>query len=284
MPDSKKIFFVIVTYNSASTIRCAIESIFTSQNIDPQIIIVDNASKDHTIQKCKKLYPHITYLENTSNKGFASAVNQGIDHAIKKNAEYVVLFNPDAILEKNCVIRTISEMKEKNIAIASPRIFTVNSPRIWFEGGKITWLRMRAIHKKPQTTNPLPPNSFISGCVMVISRCTIDTIGLFDEKFFLYYEDTDYSLRAQNAGLAISIIENARADHYEISENNMSLKTYHLVLSGLLFFHKHTYHLTRLYFWSHFYLRVTKNLFDLLRKKECAKNVHEAFIDFKKML
>ncbi len=280
-----KHYFIIVNYNSGTDLIKCVESILYSNNINPLIIIIDNASRDGSLEKCKARFPKIIYIYNTHNIGFSAGINIGIRYALERNATTITLCNPDAILNKNCAHELISVIAKKKADIISPIIYKYNSTKYWFAGGKISFIKIKTIHKNPtkkQLSKKLITTDYITGCVMTISPHIFQKISLFDENFFLYYEDADFSLRAKNAGFILGIIPNAKAYHKETSEQNNVQKTYFLVLSGLKFFNKHTHGLNKIWFHIHFMLRKLKNKFDRKRQKPFAQQVFKAFEDFGK--
>lgn len=280
-----KHYFIIVNYDSGVDLIKCVESILYSNNITPYIVIVDNASRDGSLEECKARFPKFTYIYNTHNIGFAAAANIGTRYALERNAKTITFCNPDAIIDKKCANILISDILAKKIDIASPIIYKYNTSKYWFAGGKISFLKMRTIHKpapKKQFSLPFIPTDYITGCVMTVSASVFQKISLFDENFFLYYEDADFSLRAKKAGFKLGIIPNAKAYHKELSETTNPQKTYFLVLSGLKFFNKHTYGLTKLWFYIHLKLRKIKNHFDCKKNKPLSQQVRQAYKDFDK--
>lgn len=278
-------FFVIVNYNAGRDIVTCIRSIFASRGIDaPRIIVVDNASADHSTDNCKKLFPALIYIHNSHNIGFAAAANLGIRYAMDRDATTVTLCNPDAILDADCMRRVYAAMHSRDVHVASPVIYKDACCRtVWFSGGAIRWWRMRAVHTARVT---LPSNTvltdtdYITGCVMTIDRRVFDAIGLFDERFFLYYEDADFSLRARRAGFTLGVVTDAAALHAEVSERAPEHKLYFLVLSGLLFFRKHATVCTIWRFRALLFLRRAKNRYDRRRNAPRATIVYHAFRDY----
>ncbi|MEA3322780.1 MAG: hypothetical protein U9Q12_01015, partial [Patescibacteria group bacterium] len=112
------------------------------------------------------------------------------------------------------------------------------------------------------------------------SSKVFEKIGLFDENFFLYYEDADFSLRAKNNNFTLGVVPQAHAYHKEISENNIDQKTYFLVLSGLIFFEKHTHGIKKFWFHIHTTLRKIKNYFYCKKNKPFARSVRKAYHDY----
>jgi GT2 family glycosyltransferase len=281
MPYTKKHYFIIVNYNSGDYIIDCIDSIMQSQNIRPYIIVVDNASRDNSLESCKLQFPNLTYIYNSHNIGFAAGANIGARLALEKGASTVTFCNPDAVLEKTCANLLISTITSRNIDILSPVIYKENTNDIWFSGGHISFSKMKTTHTNPlPTTDLITDIDYITGCVMTVSADVFNKIGLFDENFFLYYEDADFSLRAKKANLKLGVLPQAHAYHTEISEQNKDQKTYFLVLSGLIFFNKHTPGFKKLWFKVHTTLRKIKNYFDCKKNKPLAHSVRKAYQDY----
>jgi len=281
----KKHYFVIVNYNGGTDLIKCVESILYSVNVTPLIIIVDNASRDGSLEECKARFPKFTYIYNTHNIGFAAGANVGVRYALERGASTITFCNPDATLDTKCAHALISAVTTKKADIVSPIIYKHNSTDHWFSGGKISFFKMRATHElisKKQSGTSLIPTDYITGCIMTVSAHVFQKVALFDEQFFLYYEDADLSIRARNAGFTLGIIPGAKAYHKEVSEQTNTQKTYFLVLSGLKFFDKHTQGLNKLWFHIHLSLRKIKNNLDLKKNKPLAQQVHKAYEDFEK--
>jgi len=278
-----KHYFVIVNYNSGPDLINCVESILYSNNITPYIIIVDNASRDGSLEECKSRFPKFTYIYNTHNIGFAAGANIGTRYALERSATTVTYCNPDATLDIECAHILISAISTQKADIVSPLIYKHDSSTYWFSGGNISFFKMRATHKnisKKQSTKFLISTDYITGCVMTVSASVFEKVSLFDEAFFLYYEDTDFSLRARNAGFTLGLLPSAKAYHKEMSEQTNPQKTYFLVLSGLKFFNKHTHGLSKAWFRIHFILRKLKNKLDRKNNNPLAQQVHKAYEDF----
>lgn len=279
--DEKRHFFVIVNYNGGDHITHCIHHILRSIDLHPLIVIVDNASTDQSLEKCKVKYPNLTYIYNTHNIGFAAAANIGTRYALERNATTITYCNPDAQLTPDCAYQLISAVTQDNYAIVSPFILDHTHKKPWFCGGKVDYFHFRATHTYDQDlTQKIVKSDFISGCVMTVASSTFALIGLFDEQFFLYYEDVDFSLRTRSKNLPIGIVSKAIAYHDEISESHKNIKIYFLVLSGLLCFKKHVHGLQKIWFYLHFWLRRAKNRYDLRRSHPYAHSVYKAFLDY----
>jgi GT2 family glycosyltransferase len=280
--SAEKIFVIILNYNGKDTIRTCLESVFYSDYPNFEVVVVDNNSTDGSLEIAKNIFPKFHFIKNEKNIGFGSGNNIGIRFALERMADYVFLLNNDAALEKDTLSKMINNAKEKNFPVSSPVIRDKNN-EIWFSGGEIKWLTMKTVHKNklPESENPYPTD-YVSGCAMLVRKDVFQKTGLFDEDYFLYYEDADFCFRAGKKGLKSFVVPEARVKHWEKSQSDFSGKTYWLVVSGLIFFGKNTPSL--LYLWVKIYqfLRRIKNMHDRKNKKnELAKVVEKAYQDYK---
>ncbi len=177
-----------------------------------------------------KLY----FINNTfDNKGYSYGVNKGLKRAIKDECDIFVIANFDISLHK---------IKAKNLLEPAKFFhvwgFTMQQNGKNYYGGEIDKWRMSGglITKKPKKR--FVEREFVSGSLICIKKEVIDTIGFWDERYFLYYEDVDYCLRAKRAGFKIGIDRDSVYDHLEHSQKN-PLKNYYLRNNRLRFLLKH---------------------------------------------
>src|SRR5690606_34731910 len=130
--------------------------------------------------------------------------------------------------------------KEEHIGILSPVIFSENKRDIWFSGGKVSWLKMRSKHEQGIKKKDVYETEYVTGCAMLIKARVFKEVGLFDEDFFLYWEDADFCLRAKKEHFKNTVVSAGWVYHAEKSEKKNKNKIYWLVLSGLIFFRKNT--------------------------------------------
>lgn len=254
-------YSIVVTFNSEKCIEKCISSLIGQKSVTQKIIIIDNNSSDNTIDILPNIIPEdAVIIQNKKNVGFAAAVNQGLKYALEnvKDAGYFFLLNPDAWLANNCLEKLISKFdKNKQLGLASPLIINPDTQKPWFSGAKTSWVRQRNVHLDPKFNHcQLQVTSYLTGCALLIKKSVIPKIGFFDERFFLYYEDADYSLRARKAGFAIKIVPSAACFHRESQSSTADIKNYHLAKSGLLFFHKHFPKWALFWFWTVFWIRL----------------------------
>ena len=167
-------------------------------------------------------------IENDENAGFAAGNNIGIKNALDLGANYIALLNQDTEVSKDFVKLCVKHLKENDeTGLVSPIILFPKDDKIWFAGSKI--FRGREILKHPTTkvgehTNKKCSLSnfggntnadWIPACAVFIKKDVFKKIGLFDEKFFMYGEDVDFSLRAHRAGYKLDIESNTTIIHKE---------------------------------------------------------------------
>ena len=286
MTDSNlpKIFVVILNFNGAATLSTCLSSVFQSDYPNFEVVVVDNNSEDESFEQARLNFSRAHLIKNSKNIGFSKGNNVGIRYALEKFADYVFILNNDAVLEKTTLSSLANTAGANSAAgIISPLILTGNSKHIWFAGGIIQWNKMRAIHLTETTSKSPYSSEYLSGCAMLIKKEVFKKIGLFDERFFLYYEDADLSMRAKKANFDLLIDPSVRIQHFEQSSRNSS-KNYWLVLSGLLFFKIHASLAQKIWLFIYLPLRKIKNFYKLNFTKDLfASSVHQAYQDFKKI-
>jgi len=281
MNRSPLVFILVLNYNAGETLSACLQSLFHLEYPIFRIVVIDNNSTDGSFERMKERYSQVHFIRNSENVGFARGINVGIRFALDQRAEYIWLINPDATVSARS-LHTLVELLERNahVGMASPLILSPTHRRVWFGGGRIDWLRMRAVHTKPRSRAIPFETGFLSGCALLVKSPVFRIVGLFDERFFLYYEDTDLSLRAKRAGFPIVVHPGATVVHSEESRKNPE-KTYWLVRSGLFFFRKNTPFLGQPFFWGAF---VARRVWNALRitfgANKAALSVRDAFRDF----
>jgi len=276
-----KVFIIILNYNGKDCLNKTLKDVFCLEYGNLEVILVDNNSVDGSLEDVLKTFSRVTVIRNSKNVGFAAGMNVGVRYALERGAEYVLLLNYDVSLPKKFLPLLVEDMeKDEKIGLGSPLILE-KSGAIWFSGGKINWWRMRA----EQMTNSLQENyllsDYISGCAMLIRASVFRAAGLLDERYFLYYEDTDFSLAVKNAGYKLLVSSKSRITHLEKSQEGLAQKTYWLVFSALIFFKKNTPLYLRPWVSIFLGMRRLKNWLEMRNNKNnMAEAVQKAYRDF----
>lgn len=286
MQEFPKVFVIILNYNGKKFIKKTLMTVFNLDYPNFETILVDNASTDGSFEMLKGLFSNLLFIKNNVNKGFSGGNNEGIKYALERDADFVLLLNYDTEVEKSLLKNLIlSVQKNEKIGLISPIIFSKDSSKVWFSGGKIDWLRMKTIHETEKRAFDYENSDYLTGCSLLVKKEVFKKIGLLDEDYFLYWEDVDFSVRAKRAGYGLVISSKSRIFHLEKSENekNKENKIYWLVLSGLIFFQKNAHFWQKIWLTPYFFVRKIKNYFDLKKEKNTlAKIVKKAYDDFGK--
>ena len=205
-----------------------------------EVVVVDNGSTDGSVfrikeyvQKYSRLFvppirdnsgnPSIRLIENRANLGFAEGNNVGIKYALGEGADYACLLNNDTRVDPNFLVELVRTAEsDGKIGIVGGKIYFEKGYEfhkerykkedlgkvIWYAGGKIDWDDVYATHRGVDEVDQgqydaVSETGYINGCLMLIKREVLRKVGLFDPKYFLYYEDADLSVRAQRAGFKI---------------------------------------------------------------------------------
>lgn len=178
-------------------------------------LLVDNGSTDDTLAAAAAAFPEVMQLANGANLGFAAGMNAGIRLAVAAGADYLLLANNDTTADPAMLAWLVTTAERHGAAITAPAIYYYDRPeRIWWLGGRARplLLEVRPYHAPPRGPAPFAVD-FVTGCCMLISRACLEQVGLFDEGFFMYYEDADYCLRTRRAGLPILVEPRAAMFH-----------------------------------------------------------------------
>jgi GT2 family glycosyltransferase len=248
---------IIVNRNTKSLVLGCLKSLVGDYSGGPhQIIVVDNGSTDGSVEAIRSSYPSITIIENGGNLGFSKAVNIGIKAS---SGDYVVLINSDIILIEGCLRKLVAHAEErKDAAIVSPKLLNADGsfqlsckrlPTLW---NTLCWaLGFHAIAPRNKVfcsseMTDMHPDEIcevqaVAGAFMVVAQKAIARVGLLDEAFFFYGEDTDWCGRFQKEGYKIIYYPVAQA--YHLGGSSAALEkiwtTEQQQSAGLLYWRKH---------------------------------------------
>jgi GT2 family glycosyltransferase len=258
--NSPKVVVLIVSWNSKKFIDKCITSVQAS-DYQTDIIVVDNNSADKSDVYIKNKYPFACVIQTGDNLGFTGGVNRGIKEANKKKPDYIFLLNPDAYIAPSCIRELVNEMeRDTNIGMVCPKIYYANpSNKIWFAGSDIEWNKGLTPHKGENEIDKGQYDKIctidrVCGCAVLINVKNLKTVGLFDNEYYLYFEEVDLSMRFLKNGFTIKYIPSAKCWHAVSSSSGgffSPLYNYYMTRNNLLFMSKYgkqyftffTYHL-----------------------------------------
>jgi len=249
---------IIVNYNVRYFLEQALHSIFVAiEDLEAEVFVVDNASSDGSVEIVKSKFSNVKLIENQENVGFSVANNQAIKLA---SGKYILLLNPDTLVEEDTFNRCIRFMEEKLDAGAMGVKMIDGSGRFLPESKRGFPKPMVAFYKTFGLSKLFPKSKVfneyhlgyldedkiweidvLAGAFMFIRKTALDKVGLLDEAFFMYGEDIDLSYRIQKGGYKNYYFPYTTIIHYKgesTKKGNLNyVKTFYKAM--ILFAEKH---------------------------------------------
>lgn len=193
---------IIVNTNELHHLKKCLPSIFRQRYPDYEVLVVDNASTDGSVEYLEREFSRAKIIRNRANLGYAGASNVGFKQA---SGDYIAILNSDTQVEPDWLRELVIALQaDLRAGLATPKILMMDDPaRLNTCGNEITLTGLtfcRGLEQPAEKYNRLEIVSAVSGAAFAIKRSVLEQIGGFDETFFMYYEDTDLSLRAMLAG------------------------------------------------------------------------------------
>jgi GT2 family glycosyltransferase len=246
MPAKLTYAITLNWYRREDTLAC-LNSLAEQTLPNLRLLLIDNHSNDGTPQAVSRQFPQAEQIVNSENLGFAAGFNAGLRYALKGGADQVFILNNDTILAPDCLERLQAQLRP-DTGILAPLIYYAHDPRrIWALGGSTQPLLLEKHDPWAGEVDPgdLPDVlecDFVTGCGMFFPRRTLEQVGLFDEGFWMYYEDSDLCLRVRQAGLRILTAPQAHMWHKVASSSggtNSPDERYWMARSSVRYFRKH---------------------------------------------
>lgn len=229
------VYCVIPNWNGKALLGACLDSL-AAQTQDCQIIVVDNGSKDGSVAFVKQHYPKVELVVLDHNHGFAGGVNAGIRQALSDDAEFIALFNNDAVADKHWLQALVTTAKKQpHTGIVTSKFLRLDKKHLDSTGDFYSIYGMPF----PRGRDELDTGQYddqrqifaASGGASLYRATLLKQIGLFDEDFFAYFEDVDLSFRAQLAGWQVVYEPAARAYHH-VSATSAKLGNFSLYHSS----------------------------------------------------
>lgn len=257
----KKVFVVILDYNGHKDTLELLLSLqnVKKENLDLFVVVVDNYPKDPiklNPSDYKDLNLHLIY--NRQNLGFSGGNNVGINYSLKNDADYVLVLNNDTLVEPLFVKELVSAaQKDERVGIVVPKIYFAKGYEfhkdrykenelgkvIWYAGGFIDWDNVIGGHRGVDELdrgqyNKVWETTLATGCCLLIKKEVLKKVGGYDDRYFLYYEDADLSVRVRKEGFKLIYAPSATIWHKNAQSTGGSgsaLQDYFITRNRLLF-------------------------------------------------
>ena len=230
-PATKDLSVIIVNWNAAAYLTAALDALFAAgDGVDMEVILVDNASTDGSVELVQERYPQVIVISNQVNRGFAAGNNQGI---ARSQGRYILLLNPDTELPPDALSRFLAYMDaHPQTGVAGPRL---QGPSGKIQGGaaghdpslttifnfstflyRLAPRRFRGLWLARTLYEDARPIAvdWVSGACMFLRREAIEAAGMMNERYFMYSEDVELCRRVRAAGWSIVCLPEIRVTHH----------------------------------------------------------------------
>ena len=199
----EKIGLVTIAYNSADVLKGFLDSTFKQTFQNFVIYIIDNNSQDNTISLLKEYNDQrIVLIKNPENVGVAKANNQGIKLAMKEGCSQVLIINNDIEFEEQLFDKMLNIQKQNSCSLVVPKMMYFDNPNhIWYAGSDFVKTKgFLPIHKGMRQKDEgkfdgVFQVEYAPTCCLLVKKQVFEDVGLMDEKYFVYFDDTDFSYR-----------------------------------------------------------------------------------------
>lgn len=272
---SNNVAIVTVTYNAIRDLddffNCC-----NSQKNNYELYCIDNLSTDGSKLKLEEIQDNRTHLTfNNTNSGVATGNNQGICNAMDRGCEWVLLLNNDTIFGSELIINLIDFANKNNLKVAVPKIlYAKPSNYIWYGGGHFKMSRaFTGIHEHMDELDTGQCNTpklvtYAPTCCMLIHRSVFEQVGLMDQSYFAYYDDTDFCLRLKKEKISIGYDPSCILIH-KVGQSTggagSEFSVYHMVRNRLYYIRKH-FGILAVFFWYPFFSIYYRIIYGIMKK------------------
>ncbi len=209
-----KVAVIVLNYQGAADTLACVRSLEAQTRKPDEVIVVDNASPDGSGAELRKALPEISHLQSPANLGFATGNNLGIRHALAQGAELVWLLNNDAVAAPDALEAMVKAASvDGRVGAWGTLIYEWHERtrlQCWGGGWANPWTGRSAEYRTPV---PIERLDYVTGCSLFLRREALIEVGLLDEGYFMYFEDTDLGFRYRAAGWRLGVVEQARVWH-----------------------------------------------------------------------
>lgn len=251
---NEKIGIVTVLYNSESVLEEFFETLDKQTYKNFILYVVDNLSPDDSLALSRDLASKYSFetviIANDANYGVAKGNNIGIREALENQCDLVLLSNNDIALESNTIEKLLEGLLKQNADMVVPKIYFYGTKNIWAAGGAFDKLKGRTIQygigdEDKGQFEVDKQVTYAPTCFMIIKKDVFETVGLMDENYFVYYDDTDFIYRAlNNENKKLWYISNSVIHHNEsTSTGKMSDFSIKFLSRNLIYFSLKNYNI-----------------------------------------
>lgn len=255
MNSNPRVAIVIVSWNKKGYVLNLINSLKKIDYDNYEVIVVDNASTDGSVEAIRQQCLEIQLIVNSANLGGTGGFNTGMRYALEKGRyKYIWLLDNDAEVEKNTLNELIKVMEEdERIGIAGSRIIDTERKDVTVEAG--AFFRWDTIDVRPLFRNTKDINTmtqveevgYVAICSAIVRADALNIVGLMDERFFIFWDDMDWGLQFKERGFKVVAVLNSVVYHPAFTEKRSPMMDwYYGIRNALLTYSKHTNFIKRI--------------------------------------
>ena len=258
---------IVLTWNNYGDTAECLHSLRKLNYSPYNVLLVDNGSTDGSIERLRLAFPEVTILKTGENLGYAGGNNIGIEYALSKDVDYILLLNNDTIVDPKLAIKLVQASNEiDNLGIfGCVNYYYNNRKKVQFSGGVFNWKTGDIIDL---TRHKIDDGQFelvkevdtVAGSCLFLPTPVIKSVGIFDNRYFLTFEDSDLCCRVKKAGYKVYTFMGAGIWHKvsvsgQAQQKGLNILKYYAVRNRFLFLirnsPKHflplsfTYHISR---------------------------------------
>lgn len=238
---------VLLSWNRKRAVLKAIERVKRLTDVRFEIVVIDNASNDGSADEVAAAHPGIRVIREPVNKGFAGGVNRGLAEAVAMKAAFAWLLNDDTDFQPDTLLQLLRFARaHPQYGLISPKLVDLSDVSTeQFSNGVIDWVGSRMHHNLEPTMFTRLTNTgataIVPGTALLCEIRAFQTIGPFDSRFFAYWEDTDYSVRAARAGFQCTVVPSIVVGHAATAARQIRPPhyAYYMVRNEALFWSSH---------------------------------------------
>jgi len=241
----KRICIIICNWNKREFLLKCLESVYRSSYGDFDVVVVDNASEDGSVEAVRGAFPRVNVLENQQNLGGAGGFNAGLRYALNAQSYAAAwLLDNDVTVDPRCLEELVLELGNSGQnAVVGSLILRMDSPGTLQELGAFIDRTSfnRVAHKRDCSLDDISPEpivvDYVPACSMLVDIEKLKQVGLLDEEYFLYFDDVEWCTRFVRAGYRVLATPSARVWHNEGGRNKTAnLPVYYTWRNYLHFF------------------------------------------------
>jgi len=236
------VVILLLNYNRHEDTVDSVRSLKACTYPSLSIVVIDNGSTDQSARQLQEKLPGTPVLETGRNLGYTGGINAGLRHVTGKGFAYALLLNNDTVVEPDFLEKLVEPLeKNDRAAAASGTIFCHHDRNlVWYAGGRMVPWRGLAVHEskglriKRSDLNRVREVSFVTGCMILLRASALERVGLEDERFFMYLDDIELSLRISQRGYTMLYVPQSVIYHKVLGEKESAFKLYYSVRNRLL--------------------------------------------------